>query len=52
MDVFPIPPAPMRAMEVCSEKLTIFSISLSRPKQTPGGGGGDSPRMLDADISC
>ena len=43
MDVFPIPPAPMRAIEVrFSARPMIFSISSSRPKQGPGGGGGSS----------
>jgi hypothetical protein len=53
MEVLPIPPAPMRAMEVrCSPKPTIFSIHSSRPKKIPGGGGGDSPGTLDANINC
>jgi len=48
MDIFPIPPAPIRAIGTQrSVKPTIFSINLSRPKKTPGGGGGDSPGMLD-----
>ena len=51
MEVFPIPPGPMRAIGVrFSARPTISSISLSRPKQTLGGGGGDSPRILDATI--
>jgi hypothetical protein len=51
MEVFPIPPAPMRAMEVwCSAKPTIFSIHSSRPKKTPGGGGGGSPYTLNTNI--
>jgi hypothetical protein len=53
MDVFPIPPAPMRAMGVnSSARPTIFSISSSRPKQALGRGGGDSPSILGANISC
>jgi hypothetical protein len=52
MDVFPIPPGPMRAMGVnFSARSTIFSISSSRPKQALGGGGGDSPNTLDVNIS-
>ena len=44
MDVFPIPPGPMRAIGVrFSARPMIFSISSSRPKQFLGGGGGDSP---------
>ena len=44
MDVFPIPPSPMRAIGVrFSARLTIFSISSSRPKHTLGGEGGNSP---------
>jgi hypothetical protein len=51
MEVFPIPPAPMRAMGVrFSVRPTIFSISSSRPKQALGGGGGDSPSTLDVDV--
>ena len=43
MDVFPIPPGPMRATGVrFSARPIIFSISSSRPKQALGGGGGDS----------
>ena len=49
MDVFPIPPGPMRAIGVrSSARVTIFSISSLRPKQALGCGGGDSPSMLDA----
>ena len=48
MDVFPIPPGPMRAIGVrFSARPTISSITSLRPKQTLGGGGGDSPSMLD-----
>ena len=51
MDVLPIPPAPMRAMDVrFSARPTIFSISSSRPKHAFGGGGGNSPGMLDTDV--
>jgi hypothetical protein len=52
IDVFPIPPAPMRAMGVrFLARPTIFSISSSRPKQALGGGGGDSPSVLRANVS-
>ena len=51
MDVFPIPPGPMRAVEVrLSVRPSIFSISSPRPKQALGGGGGDSPSMLDVNV--
>ena len=51
MEVFPIPPGPMRAIGVrFSARSMISSISWSRPKQALGGGGGDSPSMLDANI--
>jgi hypothetical protein len=52
MDVFPIPPAPMRAMGVrLLARLMILSISSSRPKQALGGGGGNSPGdALDAGV--
>ena len=44
MDVFPIPPAPMRAMGSSFWAIsTTLSISSSRPKQALGAGGGDSP---------
>ena len=44
IEVFPIPPAPMRATgSSSSAKLTTASTSSSRPKQVLGGGGGDSP---------
>ena len=53
MDVFPIPPAPIRAIGVrLSERLMIFSISSPRPKQALGGGGGDSPGILDTNVRC
>src|ERR1700753_1522987 len=43
-DVFPIPPAPIRAMGPrLSESRTMSSTSPSRPKQALGGGGGSSP---------
>jgi hypothetical protein len=52
MDVFPIPPGPMRAMGVrFSARPTISLVSSLRPKNTLGGGGGDSPESLDANIS-
>ena len=47
MDVFPIPPGPTRATGVRSEtRQTIFSITSSRPKQTLGGAGGNSPAAV------
>jgi len=51
MDVFPIPPGPMRAKGVrfCARP-TIFLINSSRPKKALGGGGGDSPDTLDSNI--
>ena len=46
-EVFPIPPAPMRAMGVrVSTRPVIFSINPSRPKQALGRGGGNSPRGM------
>jgi hypothetical protein len=51
MDVFPIPPAPIRAIDVRHPaRWTILSISSSRPKKIPGGGGGSSPGTLDANV--
>ena len=51
MDVFPIPPGPMRAIELrLSARPTTFSINSSRPKQAPGGGGGDSPSILGSKV--
>ena len=51
MDVFPIPPGPMRAVGVrFSVRPSIFLISSSRPKQALGGGGGDSPSMLGGNV--
>ena len=51
MEVFPIPPGPMRAIGVrFSAKPMIFSISSSRPKQVLGGGGGSPLSVLDANI--
>ena len=49
MVVFPIPPAPIRAIGVsrCA-KLMISSINSSRPKETLGRGGRGSPSALDA----
>lgn len=47
IDVFPIPPGPMRAMgsNFLASPMT-FSTDPSRPEQAPGAGGGDSPRKL------
>ena len=51
MDVFPIPPGPMRASEVrFSARPMVLSISSSRPKHARGGGGGGSPSMLDLNV--
>ena len=51
MDVFPIPPGPMRAIELrLSARPATFSINSSRPKQAPGGGGGDSPSILGSKV--
>jgi len=52
MDVFPIPPAPIRAIDArSSARPTIFSINSPHPKQALGGGGGDSPRgVLNASV--
>jgi len=53
IDVFPMPPAPMRAMGVrFSVRPTILSISSSRPKNALGGGGGNSPGTLHVNIRC
>ena len=50
-DVFPIPPAPMRAIGVrLSTRPTTSSTSSSRPKQALGGGGGGSPRVLGSKV--
>src|ERR1700759_2525559 len=47
MDVFPIPPAPMRAIGVLfSARPMIFSINSLRPKHDLGGWGASSPGML------
>ena len=44
MEVLPIPPVPVRAIDVrFPAKLTIFWTNSSRPKKTFGGGGGNSP---------
>ena len=44
IDVFPIPPGPMRAIGVrFPARLMIFSTNSSRPKHALGGGGGSSP---------
>ena len=53
MDVLPTPPAPIRAIGVnCSTKRTIFSVNSSRPKKILGGGGGNSPGTLVANVRC
>ena len=51
MDVFPIPPEPIRAIgfRVSARQMT-FSISSSRPKHALGAGGGDSPSVLDSSV--
>ena len=47
MDVFPMPPVPMRAMGVkLPTRSTIFATSSSRPKKALGGCGGDSPGLF------
>jgi len=51
MEVFPIPPVPIRAIGVkFSTRLTISWIKSLRPKQALGGGGGDSPGTLDVNV--
>ena len=46
-EVFPIPPAPIRATgSRFSASPTTFSTSSARPKQSLGAGGGDSPRYI------
>ena len=46
-----MPPGPMRATGMRdSARPTIFSIRSSRPKQALGGGGGDSPDVLDYNV--
>ena len=53
MDVFPIPPGPMRAIGVrSSARPMISSIRSSRPKQALGRGGGDSPGGFDVGVRC
>ena len=48
IDVFPMPPAPIRAIGVsCCANPMISSINLSRPKKTLGRGRGSSPGALD-----
>ena len=51
MDVLPIPPAPVRAIDVkrCVRS-TIASTNSLRPKKTFGGGGGSSPGVAGADV--
>ena len=45
MDVLPIPPVPVRAIDVkSSARSTIISTNSLRPKKTFGAGGGNSPR--------
>src|SRR5882757_9285171 len=47
IEVFPIPPAPMRATGVrLWVRSTSLSIKLLRPKKARGGGGGDSPDLV------
>ena len=49
-DVLPIPPTPMRAIgSRRSAKPIIFSINSSRPNRILGGGGGNSPHILNVD---
>ena len=51
IDVFPIPPAPVRAMgSRFSARPTMLWMSSSRPKQALGGGGGDSPSRLNINM--
>ena len=53
MAVLPIPPGPMRAIGVrFSARPRTSSISSPRPKHALGGGGGDSPGVLDLGIAC
>ena len=54
IDVLPIPPVPVRAIDVrCPMRPMIVSTSSLRPKKTLGGGGGNSPRgALDAKVRC
>ena len=50
--VFPVPPAPTRALGVSSSGRQISSsIRVSRPMHARGGGGGDSPGPLRRDYS-
>ena len=51
MVVFPIPPTPIRAIDVRDPaSWTISSIGPSRPKKIPGGGGGSSPGTLRTNV--
>ena len=51
MDVLPIPPAPMRAMDVkFLVRQMIFSITSSRPKQAGSGGGNSPGGILDVHV--
>ena len=51
MDVFPIPPVPVRAIDVkCSVRSTIVSTNSLRPKKIFGAGGGSSPGVAGADV--
>src|SRR5579872_3333882 len=51
IDVFPIPPAPTRAIGVkISARPMISSTNSSRPKQVLGNGGGVSPCALDSNV--
>ena len=49
IDGFPIPPAPVRAIDVqrCIRS-TIVSTNSPRPKKTFGAGGGNSPGTVGA----
>ena len=49
IDVFPIPPEPVRATVRFSASPTIFLISLLRPKKAPSDGGNSPGGMLCKD---
>ena len=47
MEVLPIPPVPVRAIDVKrSARSTTVSTNSFRPKKIFGGGGGNSPRGM------